>query len=202
MSICDETQIDRASMSGRIILLIFLVLSAVGSGWLMNRASRTDAEAGADAYLDPDYYMEDFTTVSMGEDGAPLNKLYAVYMEHNPVDDTLELYEPRLEIFRANNEPLFITAEKGWATDNNEVVLLRGKVRLWEQNRSGDVTLDVETTEVRVLLLEEYAETDQNATIVAKGTTVTGRGVRAHFDESRLEILFHEQTVITQPDRI
>lgn len=189
-------------MSGRIILFMLLVLAALGSGWLMNRASRTESTPEPGAYLDPDYYMEDFTTVTMGEDGVPKNKLYAVYMEHNPVDDTLELYNPRLEIFRDNNEPLFISAEKGWSTSDNEVVLLRGKVRLWEENGAGEVTLNVETTEVRVLLLEEYAETDQNATIVANGTTVTGRGVRAHFDESRMEILFHEQTIITQPDSI
>jgi len=189
-------------MSGRLILFLLLALAAIGSGWLMNRAVQTDVALDAGVRLDPDYYMEDFTTITMGEDGVPLNKLYAVYMEHNPVDDTLELYEPKLEIFRDSNDPLFITAEKGWVTNNNEIILLRGVVRLWEAGPNGDVALNVETSEVRVLLLEEYAETDQNATIVTKRTTVTGRGVRAHFDEGRLEILFHEQTVITQPDNI
>jgi lipopolysaccharide export system protein LptC len=189
-------------MSGRVALFLLLAAAALGSGWLMNRASRTETAPAAGVYLDPDYYMEDFTTVTMGEDGVPMNKLYAVYMEHNPVDDTLELYNPKLEIFRENDDPLFISADKGWSTNDNEVVLLRGKVRLWEENRAGEVTLNVETAEVRVLLLEEYAETDQNAIIVANGTTVTGRGVRAHFDEGRMEILFHEQTVITQPDSI
>jgi LPS export ABC transporter protein LptC len=188
-------------MSGRLILFLLLVLAAIGSGWLMNRANQGGLTAETEASLDPDYYMEDFTTITMGDDGLPLNKLYAVYMEHNPVDDTLELYEPKLEIFRDSDDPLFITAEKGWVTNDNEVILLRGKVRLWEEDGEGDVALNVDTTEVKVLLLEEYAETDQNATIVAKGTTVTGRGFRAHFAESRLEILFHEQTVITQPDR-
>lgn len=176
-------------------------MAAAGSSWLMNRMDRTDPAPLSGDRLDPDYYMEDFTTISMDENGRPASKLYAVYMEHNPVDDTLELYEPALEIYRSNTNPLKITADKGWVTDNNEVILLRGKVRMWIENPAGEVDLDVQTAEVRVLLLEEYAETDQNATIVAKRATVTGRGVRAHFDENRLEILNHEQTTISPPAR-
>lgn len=187
-------------MSKRIILILILAASAIGSSWLMNRISVTDTVPVASDQLDPDYYMEDFTTITMDENGLPASKLYAVYMEHNPVDDTLELYEPDLEIFRQNGDPLMITADKGWVTNDNEVILLRGKVRMWIENTPGQTTMDVETTEVRVLLLEEYAETDQNATIVAKRMTVKGRGVRAHFDENRLEILNHEKTTITPPD--
>ena len=189
-------------MSRRIILFIVLAASAIGSGWLMHRISGTEPGLLVSEQLDPDYYMVDFTTISMDENGQPASKLYAVYMEHNPVDDTLELYEPDLQIYRQNADPLLITADKGWVTNNNEVILLQGKVRMWIENASGQVTLDVDTTEVRVLLLEEYAETDQNATIVARRTTVKGRGIRAHFDENRLEILNHEKTTITPPDQI
>lgn len=173
----------------------------MGSHWLMKRISGTEPGPETGERLDPDYYMEDFTTISMDEDGRPASKLYAVYMEHNPVDDTLELYEPALEIYRTDRDPLKITADKGWVTNNNEIILLRGQVRMWIENAAGEVSLDVRTTEVRVLLLEEYAETDQNATITAKRATVTGRGIRAHFDENRLEILNHEQTTITPPAR-
>jgi lipopolysaccharide export system protein LptC len=187
-------------LSRRLILFLVLAAAAAGSGWLMKRISSTEPTAAVSDQLDPDYYMEDFTTISMDENGQPASRLYAVYMEHNPVDDTLELYEPNLEVYRGESDPLRITADKGWVTNNNEVILLRGKVRMWIENASGQVTLNVDTTEV--LLLEEYAETDQNATIVAKRTTVKGRGIRAHFDDNRLEILDHEQTTIAPPDRI
>ena len=189
-------------MSRRLILFLILAVAAVGSGWLMKRISGTEPVPSVSDRIDPDYYMEDFTTISMDENGLPASKLYAVYMEHNPADDTLELYEPNLEVYRGESDPLRITADKGWVTNNNVVILLRGKVRMWIEDAAGKVTLNVDTTEVRVLLLEEYAETDQNATIVAKRTTVKGRGIRAHFDDNRLEILDHEQTTIAPPDRI
>jgi lipopolysaccharide export system protein LptC len=186
-------------MQTRLVLIILLVAAAVG-GWLMNYLVQTETTSYDRAHLDPDYYMEDFTAITMDDNGNPLNRLYAVYMEHNPVDNTFELIEPALKIYRDNKNPLNITAEKGWVTNNNEVVLLRGNVRMREENTSGEVILNVETTEVRVLLVEEYAETDQYVTIIAKNATITGRGVRAHFDESRLEILSHEQTIISKTD--
>jgi len=186
-------------MQTRLLLIILLVAAAAG-GWLMNYLVQTESTSFDRTQLDPDYYMEDFTAITMGESGDPLNRLYAVYMEHNPIDNTFELIEPALKIYRDNKNPLNITAEKGWVTNNNEIVLLRGNVRMWEENPSGEVILNVETTEVRVLLVDEYAETDQYVTIVAKNATITGRGVRAHFDESRLEILSHEQTIISKTD--
>lgn len=187
-------------MSARFIVIALLIVAAIGSGWLMNRSQQDDAADMDGSSLEPDYYMEDFTVLTMGSDGLPSSKLYAIYMEHNPIDDTSELYEPELEIYRTNKEPLFITADKGWIADDNEVVLLRGKVKLWEKSPVGEIILHVDTTEVKVLLEEEYAETDQYAVIVTNQTTVTGRGVRAHFDEDRLEILSHEKTTIEQSD--
>jgi len=188
-------------MSGRIVLISILAVAALSSGWLLDRLLITEPAVVSNLYTEPDYYMEDFSTITIGNDGLPLNTLYAVYMEHNPVDDTLELFEPKLEIFRNNNEPLYISAEKGWATDDNEVILLQGKVRMWVINKEGVTTLNVETSEVKILVLEEYAETDQNAIIVGKRTTIKGQGVRAYFNESKLDILNHEQTIITQPDK-
>ena len=146
--------------------------------------------------------MEDFTTITIGDNGLPLNSLYAIYMEHNPVDDSLQLRQPKLEVFRTGSDPLYITAESGRVTDNNEIIMLQGNVRMWEVNVAGETTLNVETSEVRVLVLEEYAETDQNATITGKRTVIKGRGVKADFKRSQLEILNHEQTIITQADKI
>ena len=99
-------------MSGRLILIIILALAALSSGWLMDRITGTPSSVMSNTAQDPDYYMEDFSTITIGEDGLPLNTLFASYMEHNPADDTLYLQNPKLEIFRTNNDPLYITAEK------------------------------------------------------------------------------------------
>ncbi len=189
-------------MSTRLAVLLSLILAAAGSSWLMQRASQQDEETATAFIYDPDYFMEDFTVTAMGDDGLPAYRLYAIYMEHREIEDTSELYEPELEIYRTDRQPLYITADKGWVTENNEVILLQGRVRMWEKNRNGEITLNVDTNEARVLLVEEYAETDQYAVIVNGKTTVTGYGVRAHLDENRLEVLKHEKTTIVRSDNL
>ena len=183
-------------MSQRLLILALLIGAAAGSAWLLKWLSADSAKKITITYHDPDYYMEDFTTLTMKEDGKPKNKLYAVYMAHYPDNDTTELLKPKMEIFRENKLPLYIAAEKGWVTGNDDIILLRGAVKMWEFDEQGKSTLEVNTTDVRVLLNDEYAETDQYATIVTANSKITGTGMRAYFPESRLQVINHEKTTI------
>lgn len=185
-------------MSQRTLLLAVLFAAAAASAWLLRYLSEETPGQAVQTYHDPDYYMEDFTTLSMEKDGKPKNKLYAVYMAHYPDDDTTELLQPKMEIYRVGRPPLFITAKQGWVTSNNNVILLQGDVRLWEDDELGQRTLQVDTSEVRVLMDDEYAETDQPATIHSNHSTIKGSGMRAYLKESRLEVLKHERTTIEQ----
>lgn len=184
-------------MSQRLIILALLVTAALGSTWIMNRIGQDESDIKTDGeFQEPDYYMEDFTTLTMRVDGTPKHRLQALYMAHYPDDDTTELIDPTMKIFRVDSTPLYISADKGWVTANNEIVLLRGNVTMWEEGETGERIMEVNTSEVRVLTEEEYAETDKYATINKDRTTITGTGMRAHFKDSRLEIIDHERTVI------
>ena len=84
-----------------------------------------------------------------------------------------------MEIFREDKLPLYITAEKGRLEGDDDTLLLYGIVKLWEYDEAGRPTLEVSTTDVRVSLDDEYAETDQYTTIVTNHATITGTGMRA-----------------------
>lgn len=186
-------------MLQRVIILSLLVLAALGSAWVMNRMGQEESDTGVRGdFHEPDYYMEDFNALSMREDGSPKHRLRGLYMAHYPDDDTTELLEPTMKIFRIDNTPLYVNADKGWVTTNKEIVLLRGDVTMWEEDVAGSRNLRVNTSEVRVLTEEEYAETDQYATIETDRTTITGTGMRAYFKDSRLEVIDHERTIIEQ----
>lgn len=185
-------------VSQRAAVLGGLFLAAGLTTWMLRQLGDERPPAADTDYHDPDYYMEDFTTLTMEEDGSPKSRLHAVYMAHYPVDDTTELLQPTMEIYRAGRVPLNVSADKGWVTADSEVILLRGGVQLWEDDAAGVRTLQVDTSEVRILMNDEYAETDQPATIVSRRSTITGTGMRAHFKDSRLEVLNHERTTIAQ----
>ncbi len=189
-------------MPQRLIILLLLVGAALGSTWVMNRVGQeVSDEEPTGEFQEPDYYMEDFTTLSMRPDGTPKHRLEAVYMAHYPDDDTTELIDPVMKIFRVDSTPLHVVADKGWVTADNEIVLLQGDVTMWENDESGVRNMEIHTSEVRVLTEEEYAETDKFATINKERTTITGTGVRAYFNDSRLEIIDHERTVIKPKPR-
>ena len=71
--------------------------------------------------------MENFNTLKMNVNGVPKNHLSASYMAHYPDDNTTELDYPVLEIFRENKLPINVSADKGWVTSSNEVILLTDK---------------------------------------------------------------------------
>jgi lipopolysaccharide export system protein LptC len=183
------------AINQRTLVLAGLFAAAAATTWMLRQLGEEPLPAG-EAYHDPDYYMEDFTTLTMEGDGSPKSRLHAVYMAHYPVDDTTELLKPTMEIYRTERPPLNVSAEKGWVTSDNEVILLRGGVRMWEDDAAGVRTLQVDTSEARVLMNDEYAETDQPATIISRRSTVTGTGMRAYFKDSRLVVLDHERTTI------
>jgi lipopolysaccharide export system protein LptC len=184
----------------RALVLGGLFAAALATAWLLRQLGEDVVPAGED-YRDPDYYMEDFTTVTMEDDGSPKSRLHAVYMAHYPIDDTTELLKPTMEIYRAERPPLNVSADKGWVTADNEVILLRGGVRMWEDDAAGVRTLQVDTSEARILMNDEYAETEMPTTIVSRRSTITGTGMRAYFKDSRLVVLDHDRTTIAQsPD--
>jgi lipopolysaccharide export system protein LptC len=183
-------------MRQRTVYLGVLFVGALLSAWLLQYLTEGHGALPPAAPHDPDYYMEDFTTLTMDRRGQPKNRLRAIYMAHYPDDDTTEFQQPELEIYRRGRLPLFVSADKGWASANNEVILLRGNVRLWEDDEAGARILDVQTSEARVLMDDEYAESDQSAVINTKNSTISGIGMRAYLNDSRLEIIRHEHTTI------
>ena len=103
-----------------------------------------------------------------------------------------------MELYRTSRLPLYVSADKGWVTADSEVILLKGNVQLWENDEAGERILQVNTSKANVLLELDYAETDQPATIKARRTTINGIGMRAYFEDSRLEVLKDVHTYIEQ----
>ena len=176
-------------MSLRIRIIITLLglalFSAIAVNWLASEKSLFSEGAAHH----PDYFMEQFSTLTMEVDGTPKNKLIASYMAHYEDDDTIELTRPRLEIYKPQKPPMIITADKGWVTADTKVILLAGRVDLWQDNHDGIRELEVITADVRVLLDQDYAETDQHATIKSFRSVVNTDGLRAYFKKNRIELL-------------
>lgn len=183
-------------MQSRWKIAIVLILLASGSAWLLDKMVGGNTITKQETEHYPDYYMNNFTTTTMEQDGTLKNKIYADHMAHYPDDDTTELDNPKLEVFRKEGLPVMITSDKGWVTSDNEVILLTGNVTLWQNANDGSRAMEIVTKDVKVLTKQDYAETDQPATFTGNRTIINATGVRAYFNESRIELLNNVHTTI------
>jgi len=182
--------------TGRWQLAIILIIIAAFSYWALDKLTEDDATKLSKLAHYPDYYMENFTTLTMNQDGTPKNRLNAVYMAHYPDDNTSELHEPELKIFRNEKPPINVKSDTGWVTSNNDVILLNGNVYLHQNDDDGNLKLELITKDARVLVDQKYAETDKAATLISKKSTTTSIGMRAYLQEQRMEFLNNVQTTI------
>ncbi len=183
-------------LAGRWKIALLLLLIAAFSYWALRQLTDDQTINLNKLAHFPDFTMENFTTLTMNAQGLPKNRLVADYMAHYPDDDTTELLNPELEIFREQEQPIIVRSDKGWITSNNEVILLSGNVYLHQNNERGEKQLEVIADDAKVLVDQEYAETDKAATVIRGRTVINSIGMRAYMKEQRMEFLNNVQTTI------
>lgn len=175
------------------VLLLFLVLTS----WIHNSLQEDQAPKVKDRG-EPDSVMWDFKRTDMDINGRPKAKLQAELMKHYPLDDSVELEAPVMEIYNEKNVmPWHVTGERGWLSGDGEKLLLYGKVYIWRNETPKTNEADEElvkeiemiTTDLKILLKEEYAETPNFVMILSGQSKVTAIGMQANFENRNLKLL-------------
>jgi len=166
-----------------------LVILAGASTWMARVMDRATTPPPVSSRHEPDFYMENFSSTVMGEDGRPRRRIRAEYMAHFPDTNTKELARPRILLYRARGQPWRIESERGWVSADDDVMLLLGRVRIWRENEAGAREIDIQTQDLRVLPETEYGETDRPVVIRTATSVSRGVGMRAYLSQSRLELL-------------
>jgi lipopolysaccharide export system protein LptC len=138
---------------------------------------------------EPDYTMENFTIKSMGQTGLPEHLMRAITLVHYPDDDTTEFSKPHITVFQEDRAPWQIHADQGWLAGDRKSTLLRGEVLIENPGTSAGRSVHLVTRDLRIVMDDEYAETDQAITIRGKSSIIKGVGMRAHLKEGRLYLL-------------
>lgn len=137
----------------------------------------------------PDYTTQDFTVTAMDNTGQPERRLQAAYMAHFPSDGSTEFTEPHMTVFRENEASWHIYADHGWMPEDRQQILLQSNVLIENTLATPDDALRLATEDMRVLLGEEYAETDKPVTITSQTSVTKAVGMRAYLKEGRLHLL-------------
>ena len=107
-----------------------------------------------DSRHDPDYYIENFTSIGMDEKGRRRYVLEAERMVHYPDDDTALLDNPHVIQYEEGAPPKHTYSESGWVSSDGNEVLLTGNVRVIQKsggdNRTGGG--EITTDKMRIFL--------------------------------------------------
>lgn len=181
-------------MIARWLPALMLAVLALGSAWLVQRLAVDETAEDAELRHDPDFFMNDFVRVSMGPDGLPAEELRAKRLEHYPDTKTHELEEPYVLAHDDDGTPTEVRSERGWVSADQNVILLQGRVYLWEDDLDGSRRLEILTRDLKIINDAEYAETSETALIRTPSGESRSVGLKAWLEDSRLVLVSQVQT--------
>lgn len=180
-------------MNLRLLAVIFVLLSLAGASiWMKNDsrdATTADADQQAKTRHVPDYYMENFEMTTMDDQGRPGSLLVSDKMLHYPDDDSTELNEPVMTLYRETGKPWIVRSERGWVAADNELVLLSGNVIIERHSGPNNRPVTLYTDRLRIHPKTDFAETDQPVTMISENRKTTAVGMRAYVRKGQLQLL-------------
>lgn len=139
-----------------------------------------------------DFYMQGVTATRFDKQGQLVSSLYSPKVTHYPHQDTYLLENPDIQLREENNpQPWQIRAYHGKALHQMTYVELWEDVRIHQNNSSAHPTTTILTSFLIVKPKIKYAETDKPVTFLQPGTRINSIGMRAYFNQQKVELLSH-----------
>lgn len=174
-------------MNRRIVFITLLVaLLVILNNWLSGQREEAAQEVAAPRHV-PDYFLNQFTATTMDQQGRPAQRLSADRMVRYADEEALELEAPRFLQAGVNGVQWHITARHGRMEGEGERLLLEGGVDITRNGAAGG--MEMHTTTLLLRPHARYAETADAVSIRHPHGTVTATGLRAWFDEERVQLM-------------
>ena len=161
--------------------MIFVLMAALGSFYLLELLNRADEQMQADKRLnEPDYIIENFSFVRMTKEGKPSYIIGGDKLTHRPIDDSSEIDNPRVHSLSGEKPPMEIVADKARVEDTNSRVTLNGNVKIDRAASPQSQLLHLESEKLVIFPDEDRMETDQPVKLRLGNTTASANSMRAN----------------------
>jgi len=172
-------------------LVVLVVAALVSLSWWMpvEQGPVSKLVTGIKKRHIPDYYLGDFDLTTMNAAGRPRYYLQAKAMSHFADDDTSEVAQPQLTVYRRASVPWTIRSRQARVAAGGESVLLQDDVKVERPTQDRRGGLEIDTSVLRVVPAKEYAETDQPVVIVTDFGVTRATGMQADLKQQQLRLL-------------
>jgi len=189
-------------MLRQLTIVIFLLLLASISWWSLSLVTPNTKKQSTTSKEGPDFFMENFVSTEMGENGVPMRQLKAQKLTHYPSDDRSELVHPVMTFFKDKQNTWIAGAQQGTVRQGGDEILMTGNVKIVkpttatptlepapEQWASQPAAITIETQDLHIYVKKNYAETKSAVVIQQDQNKLTSVGMQAQFDVGNIELL-------------
>ena len=152
--------------------LMLLALLTALTFWIDKVAEPPAAKRDGSTRHDPDYIVNNFTTLRTNGFGNPRYKLEGAEMRHFPDDDSTELTKPRFSLYSFKKPTTEIIADRGQVSANGENVYFMDNVKVVRAATQQKAELSMVTDYLHIVPDQDLAKTDHPVTILQAPHTV------------------------------
>ena len=171
-------------MTTRSDLRIFMILAGIGLiTWGLARWNEERDVTIKISENSPDYFSSGYYKKEMDKEGLPKNELLADTMQHYKTDGSTHLTKPLMTLFNSTETaaPWRIQAENGIMAADGDNLQLIGHTTISREAFKKTKALTVNTSNLRVKLTTNYAETDDWGEIISPPNKTSGTGMELTF---------------------
>ena len=158
------------------ISLAIVVALALLSWWFQDFLQDTPIIAEKKDTHFPDFFMQNFTTTTMNEQGQPTYILQARKLEHFADDDSTDIYQPLIQ-FKETDGDWSITAQKAQISTNKKIIHLYQKVKVFRSSSPTRSALSIETDYLKINTETQVAETEERAHLKTQNFELDTQGM-------------------------
>lgn len=161
-------------------LYVYVALAVLLSWWLQQLNEQHEMEMKV-AENSPDFFSTGYYKKEMDLDGKPKSELKADKMQHFKQDGSTHLDRPVMTLYNPNAAPWVIQSDTGIMAADGDNLQLNGQALIDREASENNSALTVKTSDLRVKLSTNYAETSAWAEIISPPNQTSGTGMQVTF---------------------
>jgi lipopolysaccharide export system protein LptC len=174
----------------RYWLPLLPLIGLLGFTYWLNQLAQTEPGKPATAKRhDPDAIVENFSAVSLNDQGTPRFIMAAKKMLHYPDDDSTTLEVPHLTSLSAGHPAIHAIAKRGVVSSRGDEVSLLDGVEVLREASASQNELRIHTEYLHFVPDQEFASTNRTVTITEANNTVQATGLEMDNKARTLKLL-------------
>jgi lipopolysaccharide export system protein LptC len=137
----------------------------------------------------PDSYMLNVTATIFNKEGLPALQVVTPKMVHYPENNTTNLDQPRVTIYRKSPQPWYIKADYAKASDGMKQIVFWSNVNIHHVADSENPDTSLETTSLTIFPEQQIASTGEAVTFLQPDTKIHAVGMLANLDAGTVKLL-------------